>query len=134
MNLFWLSFADWFLVGFHSLFILVVVFGWIHPKTRVIQLWAAGLTLFSWIGLGFFYGFGYCPLTDLHWWILDQLDTPNLPRSYTQYLVQKLLGIPVSALLVDIATVVGLLLGLMGGIATQINSRRNNPSKPNSFT
>jgi hypothetical protein len=127
VNQLWLSLADWFLVVFHSLFIMVVVFGWIHPKTLSLQLTAAGLTLFSWVGLGFFFGFGYCPLTDLHWWILDQLGTPDLPRSYTQYLVQKLLGIPVSVFIVDTATVIGLGIGLVGGFykLVQIHRKTN---------
>jgi len=127
VNQHWLVFADWFLVLFHSIFILLVVFGWIPTLTRRLQLWAVLLTLFSWLGLGIFFGLGYCPLTDLHWWILQELQTPGLPRSYTQYLIQKILGIPAPAMMVDVATVVGLVIGLFG--AGFHSLRKNYPKR-----
>jgi len=124
MATFFLFLADWFLVVFHCVFILLVVFGWILKKTRKAQLWAVGLTVFSWFGLGIFFGFGYCPLTDLHWWVLEERGTPNLPRSYTQYLAQKILGLDLPASLIDVLTGIGFGIGLIGGIIQRLRKKR----------
>jgi len=42
-------------------------------KTRKANLILLLLTGLSWFGLGIFYGWGYCPLTDWHWKVLREL-------------------------------------------------------------
>ncbi|MCF1749688.1 DUF2784 domain-containing protein [Mariniradius sediminis] len=84
--------ADWFFVVFHSSLILFNLFGWIWKKTRKAHLITISLTLLSWGFLGIWYGWGYCPLTDWHWQVLEKLGKTNLPNSYISYLLDRVLG------------------------------------------
>ncbi|HPF94086.1 MAG TPA: DUF2784 family protein, partial [Tenuifilaceae bacterium] len=61
---------DVFFVAFHTLLIAFNLFGWIWWRTRKANLITLLLTGLSWIGLGLFFGIGYCPLTDWHWQVL----------------------------------------------------------------
>lgn len=74
---------------FHIGLILWNVFGWIYKKWVWIHFLTLNLVLFSWIVLGFFYGFGYCFLTDFHWRIKYQKGEYYLPNSYINYILQK---------------------------------------------
>jgi hypothetical protein len=47
--------------------------GWAWRRTRRLHLIAVGLTAASWVGLGARYGWGYCPCTDWHWQVREQL-------------------------------------------------------------
>jgi hypothetical protein len=87
-----LSALDLFFTVFHTAVMAVIVFGWIPRRTRRLTLVLQGLTVFSWVGLGPFYGFGYCPLTDWHFRVLTALGERGLPRSYTAYLAERLTG------------------------------------------
>src|SRR6056297_243756 len=84
---------DYFFVIFHSALIIFNLFGWIWKKTRKANLVTLILTGLSWFALGVFYGIGFCPLTEWHWQVLTKLGERNLPVSYTEYLVNRLLGI-----------------------------------------
>ncbi len=96
-----LEFLDLFFVVFHTGFTLFVFGAWTIPRLRFAHRIAVALTAFSWFGLGLFTTIGYCPLTDWHWRVLRALGERGLPRSYVQYLVQRLVGLDVSAWLVD---------------------------------
>lgn len=98
------SILDKFFVVFHTALILFNVFGWIWAKTRRANLITLSLTGASWFVLGIFYGWGYCPLTDWHFTILEKLQRENLPQSYIQYLAERLSGLKLNAELVDDAT------------------------------
>lgn len=87
-----LIFADWFFLAFHSALILFNLFGWVWRKTRIAHLITISLTLLSWGFLGIWYGWGYCPLTDWHWQVLERLGTVGLPNSYISYLLDRLFG------------------------------------------
>lgn len=76
----------------HITLIFFNLLGWIHPKTRRLHLYSISITLFSWVGIGYFFGWGYCFLTDWHYQILDKLGEQNLPHSYITYLIQKVSG------------------------------------------
>ncbi|GMQ31300.1 DUF2784 domain-containing protein [Algoriphagus confluentis] len=89
---FQLYLADWFFLFFHSGLILFNLIGWIWRKTRKAHLITISLTLLSWGFLGIWYGWGYCPLTDWHWQVLEKLGTPNLPNSYISYLLDRIFG------------------------------------------
>lgn len=88
-----LEFLDYFFLIFHTTFILFNVVGWIWRRTRKIHLATIGLTLFSWVVLGFWYGFGYCFCTDWHWDIRRLLGNPPVHSSYIQFLVHELTGL-----------------------------------------
>jgi uncharacterized membrane protein YeiH len=59
--MFWLVSLDYFFIAFHSALIIFNLFAWIPRFTRRWNLISLGLTAFSWLGLGLFYGIGYCP-------------------------------------------------------------------------
>ncbi len=92
---------------FHILHILIIcinIFGWIFKRTRRLNLIVLLLTLFSWFGLGLFYGLGYCPLTDWHWDVKRSLGQTNLPNSYIKLMLDSLTGYNWSPDVVDIIT------------------------------
>lgn len=93
---------------FHATHILIITFtliGWAFKRTRFIHLLVVLLTLLSWIGLGFFYGWGYCFWTDWHWQVREQLGKPY-PASYIKLLADLVTGSNWEASLIDIITVV----------------------------
>ena len=57
---------DIFLHIFHTGFIMLVLVGWIFPPTRILNLLAIVSAVFCWVIIGFFKGFGYCPIVDVH--------------------------------------------------------------------
>ncbi|MFN3604484.1 MAG: DUF2784 family protein [Leptonema sp. (in: bacteria)] len=86
---------------FHIGVLLWNGFGWMYKKFIKIHFISLNLVFFSWFILGFFYGFGYCFLTDFHWRIKYQKGEYNLPNSYIDYILQKL-GFFFSPFLIDI--------------------------------
>jgi hypothetical protein len=86
-----LHLSDIFFVIFHTSLILFNLFGWIWKRTRKLNLLILALTGASWLFLGMIVGtIGYCPLTDWHFAILEQLGKTNLPYSYIKYLADRL--------------------------------------------
>ncbi len=116
-----MRFLDVFFTAFHTLLILFNLFGWIWKKTRLLNLITILLTAGSWLILGIFYGIGYCPLTDWHFSILEQLGHTDLPDSYISFLIQRLTGLHPDQGMVDVATSGG--LALAGLISLYLNLR-----------
>lgn len=114
-------FLDTFFFVFHSSVIVFNVLGWAWKKTRRANLAALLLTAGSWVVLGFWKGFGYCPSTDWHWHVRRQLGKDDMPRSYMKFLADAVLGWDVPAAWVDAATVAGLLLAL--AVSAYLNVR-----------
>jgi hypothetical protein len=96
--------ADIFFFVFHISLILFNLFGWLIKPWRKWNLITLGLTAFSWMVLGAFYGFGYCFLTDWHWAIREELGYATPYNSYIHFLISELLPITVSAQMVDLLT------------------------------
>jgi len=120
-----LQFLDHFLTVFHSAFVLFVLIGWIHSRTRKAHIVALVLTAIAWGLLGLKYGLGYCPLTDWHWDIKRELGETPLPNSFTKYIIDKITGLNTNAKLVDAATLAGLLFGITMATATFIQDRKD---------
>jgi hypothetical protein len=114
---------DIFFTAFHSTLILFILFGWIWKKTRRLNLVCILLTGASWLGLGIFYGLGYCPLTDWHFNILRRLGYSDLPSSYISFLITRLTGMQINQSLVDGVTLWGLVLAMM--ISIFLNFRKS---------
>ncbi|WP_291786172.1 DUF2784 domain-containing protein [Cecembia sp.] len=112
-NPLFLDLADYFFMVFHSALILFNLFAWVWKPLRVWHLWTISLTFASWVVLGIWYGWGYCPLTDWHWEVLRQKGFENLPNSYISYLLQRILKIHISAKTVDTLTLSLALLALV---------------------
>ena len=108
-----MNFLVVFFTAFHSLLILFILFGWIWKKTRRLTLACILLTAASWLGLGIFYGLGYCPLTDWHFNILRKLGYSDLPNSYLSFLFTRLTGLQIDQNLVDAVTLWGLVMALL---------------------
>ena len=112
---------DIFFVIFHTSLIVFNVLGWAWKKTRKANLITLLLTGGSWFILGIFYGIGYCPLTDWHFQVLEELGRTNLPSSYTEYLSERLTGLDFKGQLVDTLTMVVFILSLI--ISIGLNTR-----------
>lgn len=98
------EFLDYFFLIFHFSLILFNLTGWMWQKTRRLHLYVISVTIFSWVGLGFFYGWGYCPCTDWHWQVKRELGETGLPASYIKYYLDHLTGMHWDAFVVDILT------------------------------
>ena len=94
----------------HTIVIVGNLTGWMFQRTRRAHLALVSLTLFSWIVLGYFYGFGYCFLTDWHWQILEARGHTGLPASYVAYVIENLTGWNPDPAVVDAGT--GISFGL----------------------
>lgn len=96
---------DFIFLWLHIIIIVFNLSGWLWIKTRKIHLFVVIATLFSWIILGFKYGFGYCFLTDWHWDIKYKLGEIDLPASFIKYFLDTYTFIDLSVKTVDIITV-----------------------------
>jgi len=111
-NQFFYILLDWFFIVFHSILLIFNLLGWIWKPLRRINFITLLLTGLSWVGLGIFYGKGYCPLTDWHWRILMNLGrTPNT-NSYIAYLIDRALGVNITDTFADKLTLIGFLMAL----------------------
>ena len=123
-----LHLLDIFFVILHTSIIIFNLFGWIWNRTRKANLVLLLLTGFSWTILGIFYGFGYCPFTDWHWEILEKMGKTNLPSSYVEYLIARLLKIDISSETADTITgityLAALLISILLNIKDYISKRK----------
>ena len=118
---------DVFLLVFHLVLVVFVLFGWIWRKTRPWNLAIILLTLASWFILGLFYGIGYCPLTDWHWQVLRKLGETGMPPSYISYLVQRFTGFTPAQDLIDALTLLGALAALAASLTLSIRDYKKSP-------
>jgi hypothetical protein len=105
---------DWL---FHLVHILVIVINstfWMSFRTLKISQMTLLSTLVSWLGFGFFYGFGYCFLTDWHWQLKHQMGDVNLPPSYIKLVLDRTFRQDFDANLIDKMTIMILLVSIVG--------------------
>lgn len=107
---------DYFFLVVHTSLIAFNLLGWIWKPLRTWHLGSILLTFASWGLLGIWYGFGYCPFTEWHWNVLEQMGVKNLPNSYISYLLQRLVNVHPAENLVDAVTLGSALLALMASI------------------
>ncbi|MCB1179633.1 MAG: DUF2784 family protein [Leptospiraceae bacterium] len=88
-----INLSDNFLTVFHDLFTLWNLFGLFFPSFRIYHFITINLTLVSWTVLGYFYGLGYCILTDIHYGLKYCRGEFNLPSSYIQLRILELFGV-----------------------------------------
>ncbi len=114
-------FLDVFFMVFHTLQVFFSLTGWIWKQTRRFHLGLMTLTLLSWFGLGWFYGWGYCPSTDWHWQVKEALGETGLPNSFIKYYLDRLTGKDWDPFLLDASV---LFFGLAAlGISAYVNWR-----------
>lgn len=102
----------------HDLIIVINLFGWIFRSTRRLQRVTLGCTLFSWLVMGAWYGWGYCLCTDWHFQIRRQLGVHQNESSYTQLLLNQMTGRQFSRQFSDSLTLVLMVLILVGTCLT----------------
>ncbi|MBM3404675.1 MAG: DUF2784 domain-containing protein [Bacteroidetes bacterium] len=119
-----LSIIDIAFLVFHTALIIFNVFGWMWRRTRLANLITLLLTGGSWFILGIFYGWGFCPLTEWHFQVLDKLGERNIPDSYISYLLERLTSIPFDQQSVDMATLGVFLVSLICSVFVNIWYRR----------
>jgi hypothetical protein len=86
---------------FHSLWILLILFGWMHTRTLRISFCAVLLTALSWFGLGFWYGWGYCICTDWHWKVRREMGIYDRSNNYVHFLIVELTGVDIPSDIVN---------------------------------
>lgn len=98
--------------------------GWAWRRTRRLHLVTITATLLSWFGLGIFYGWGYCPLTDWHWDVKRRLGETGLPGSWIKYHLDLLTGLDWSTGVVDTAVVCSAFGALAASLILNWKDRR----------
>lgn len=99
-----LRLLDLLLYALHLLIIGFNLLGWIWRRTRPLHLLFVALTAASWLLLGFWYGLGYCFVTDWQWQVKEQLGQRNLPASFIEHFLNGVLGFSFSTEIVDLLT------------------------------
>lgn len=110
--------------AFHTMMIAFNVFGWIWTRTRRANLICLGLTGFSWVGLGYWYGWGYCPCTDWHWQVRERIGAGPMPTSYLKFLGDSITGLNLDALWVDRIAVLVFAVAVVSSIAFNVRDAR----------
>jgi hypothetical protein len=119
-----LNFLDRFFLVFHTSLICFNLFAWIWKPLRKWHFATITLTLASWVMLGFWFGWGYCPLTDWHWEVLGKLGERDLPNSYISYILSRVLGVDFRVEAVDLFTLIFALLAFIISLKLNFFSRR----------
>lgn len=118
-----LHILDLFFHIFHLSTIIINVTFWMTFRTLRIAQITLALTLLSWIGLGFIYGFGYCFLTDWHWQIKEKLGESDLPSSYIKFIVDRTFGVNSEPDTVNTFTWIVLAISLVGCLVQTLRKR-----------
>lgn len=116
-----LSLLDALLTIVHLVLIGFNLLGWIWPGTRKLHLICVVATAFSWLILGFWFGLGYCPITDWQWQVKEKLGEQNLPNSFIKYWADNFTGKDIPPAIVDMATAI--LFGLAALLSVYVNTR-----------
>jgi hypothetical protein len=109
--------------AFHTAWIAFTCLGWMWRRTRRYQLTTVSLTAGSWFGLGFWYGWGYCPCTEWHWQVRSRLGFVD-PPSYIQLMIGEVTGIALGAPAADALALVSLAAAAALGVTLSVRDRR----------
>jgi len=120
------EFLNIFFFAFHSILILFNLFGWIWKKTRLLNLISLLLTLGSWVILGIWYGWGYCPCTDWHWKVRMELGYYDMPASYIKFLADTFTGMDWNPVLIDTLTAVLFAAALLSSAVINLKDFKKN--------
>lgn len=118
---------------FHVSIIIVNTTFWISFRTLRIAQITLLLTLVSWMVFGYFYGFGYCILTDWHWQVKQQLGEKHLPPSYIKLVLDRMTGMDFDSSSIDTVTIIILILSVIGCLVQSIRFRARSLTGPMSL-
>ncbi|GAB3217835.1 hypothetical protein GCM10027454_02790 [Algoriphagus aestuariicola] len=82
------------------------------------------MTAASWLGLGIWFGIGYCPLTDWQWQVKSKLGETDLPNSFIKYWIDRMAGIDADPVTIDVATAISFALVFLIAIYHNILKKR----------
>lgn len=104
MRLLLLHIADAAFLVFHTALTLFNALGWAARRTRRWHLLTMFLTGLSWVGLGYWFGWGFCICTEWHWQVREALHKPIPFDSYITFLLYETTGVAFDERLVANAT------------------------------
>ena len=84
---------DYTLHVIHLSVMSICVVGWMFEPIRTLHLLVVVLVAVSWFGLGKFFGYGYCVLTDTQWRVKRKLGQEPYTESYVKYVLDKVTGL-----------------------------------------
>lgn len=96
----WIA-MDYTLHVIHLSLMSICVVGWMFEPTRTLHLLVVVLVTVSWFGLGKFFGYGYCVLTDTQWRVKRKLGQEPYTESYVKYILDKVTGLNIDKKLTD---------------------------------
>ena len=115
---------------FHALLIAFNMVGWAWRRTRTAHLIVLGLTAFSWIVMGAFYGWGYCLCTDWHFRVRHHLGYAVPESSFVQLLIGKTIGLQIDRQVADtLAVGVFTVIVIVTAISWTVELRRRVPGR-----
>lgn len=110
--------------GLHLVLIGFSLLGWMLCETRLLNLIALLLILFSWYGLGPILkkanAWGYCAITDIQWRVRDELGLESRNGGYVKYLADNLLGGDFDETRLDIFSVAIIFSCFVASVATNL--------------
>ncbi len=99
-----LVFMDYMLHMFHLSIIFICIVGWMFEPTHTLHLLVIVLVAISWFGLGKFFGYGYCILTDAQWRVKRKIGQGLYTESYVKYILDKVTGLNIDRKITDSLT------------------------------
>jgi len=96
-----LVFMDYLLHTVHLGLIFICLAGWMFEPTRIVHLAVVVLVALSWIGLGYFFGYGYCLFTDVQWRVKRKLGQEPHTESYIKYVLDKITNLNIDQKITD---------------------------------
>lgn len=133
ISLIWWKIADVSLDILHTLLLFFISWGWVFNKTRKAHIVGFCLVIFSWIGLGFWRGWGYCLLTDVHWTIKKHLGQSDLPASFISYFFQKTLNLHLPDSEINTLSYVILIMAIVMSVTLNIRDKLKTKVECNEF-
>lgn len=115
---------DWFFWVFHTVMVVFNLVGWIPRRTRRLNLLTLGATAFSWFGLGYWYGWGFCLCTEWHWQVRRHLGYFDDSPTYIHLLLWKLTGVNFSPILVEWVTGIGFAVSVLASVSLNLRDWR----------
>ena len=88
----------------HQALVVFTIVGWEFCQTRLLHIVMMALIGFSWFGLGYFRGLGYCLITDIQWRVRERMGMARPAHGYVKFLADRLTGRDLDAKLVDTVT------------------------------
>lgn len=85
----------------HLSIIFFFLFGWLFITTQEAHFVLAVFILASWYGLGIYFGFGYCLVTDLQWKIKKLLGQAPPTEFYVKYMIDKITGLDTNPTIIN---------------------------------